>query len=66
MTYATKIVQVNKDGTLTTIEGTTSELIGNEMKASFQGNTIDSTGRTVLAQFSGTVMDERITFQSTP
>jgi hypothetical protein len=66
MTYATKIVQVNKDGTLTTIEAITSELIGNEMKASFQGKTTDATGRTVLAQFSGTVMDERITFQSTP
>ena len=66
MTYATKIVQVNKDGTLTTIEAITSELIGNEMKASFQGKTTDATVRTVLAQFSGTVMDERITFQSTP
>jgi hypothetical protein len=66
MTYATKIVQVNKDATLTTIEGITSELIGNEMKASFQGKNTDSTGKTVLAQFSGTVMDERITFQSTP
>jgi hypothetical protein len=66
MTYATKIVQVNKDGTLTTIEAITSELIGNEMKASFQGKTTDATGRTVLAQFSGTVKDERITFQSTP
>jgi hypothetical protein len=66
MTYATKIVQVNQDGTLTTVESITSELIGNEMKASFQGKTTDSTGRTMLAQFSGTVMDDRITFQSTP
>jgi hypothetical protein len=66
MTYATKIVQVNLNGTLTTIESMTSELIGNEMKASFQGKTTDSTGRTVLGRFSGIVMDERITFQSTP
>jgi hypothetical protein len=66
MTYATKIVQVNQDGTLTTIESISSELIGNEAKASFHGKQTDSTGRTVLAQFSGTVVDERITFQSTP
>jgi hypothetical protein len=66
MTYATKIVQVNLNGTLTTIESITNELIGNEMKASFQGKTTDSTGRTMLAQFSGSVIDERITFQSTP
>jgi hypothetical protein len=66
MTYASKIVQVNKDGTLSTVESISSELIGNEAKASFHGKMTDSTGRTVLAQFSGTVVDERITFQSTP
>jgi hypothetical protein len=64
-TYVTKIVQVNADGTLATIRST-SELIGDEMTASFLGIVTDSTGKTVLAQFTGTVVDDRITFQSTP
>jgi len=64
-TYVTKIVQVNADGTLATIRST-SELIGDKMTASFLGIVTDSTGKTVLAQFTGTVVDDRITFQSTP
>jgi hypothetical protein len=43
-TYATKIVQVNADGTLTTIRST-SELNGDEMTASFQGKVSDQSGR---------------------
>jgi hypothetical protein len=64
-TYGTKIVQVNADGTLTTIEST-SDVIGDEMTATFQGKVTDSTGKTMLAQFTGTVVDNRITFHSTP
>jgi hypothetical protein len=63
--YATKIVQLNDGGTRVTIEAT-GELIGDKMTASFQGKVTDSTGKTVLAQFTGTVVDDRITFQSTP
>jgi hypothetical protein len=48
-TYATKIVQVNADGTLTTIEST-SDVIGDKMTAPFQGKVTDLTGKTVLAQ----------------
>lgn len=64
-TYVTKIVQVNADGTLATIRST-SELIGDKMTAPFLGIVTDSTGKTVLAQFTGTVVDDRITFGSTP
>ena len=65
-TYFTKIVQVNSDGTLETIMAT-SMLIGDDvMTGSFQGMVTDSTGKTVLARFSGTVTDNRITFDSTP
>jgi hypothetical protein len=64
-TYVTKIVQVNADGTLATIRST-GELIGDKITGSFLGIVTDSTGKTVLAQFTGTVVDDRITFQSTP
>jgi hypothetical protein len=65
-TYATKIVQVNPDGTLTTIEST-SEVIDDEMTATFFGKVTDSTGKQPpLAQFTGTVVDKRITFRSKP
>jgi hypothetical protein len=65
-TYFTKLVQVNSDGTLETIMAT-SMLIGDDvMTGSFQGMVTDSTGKTVLARFSGTVTDNRITFDSTP
>jgi hypothetical protein len=64
-TYFTKIVEVNSDGTLGTVMGT-SELNGDVMTGTFQGMVTDSTGTTVLAQFSGEVKDNRITFDSTP
>jgi hypothetical protein len=66
-TYLTKIVQVNADGTITTISApSTLNPQGDQMIASFQGMITDSTGKTVLARFSGTVTDNRITFDSTP
>jgi hypothetical protein len=64
-TYFTKIVNVNSDGTLGTVTAT-SQLNGDVMTGSFQGKVTDSTGNTVLAQFSGEVTDNRITFDSTP
>jgi len=64
-TYFTKIVQVNSDGTLATVMGP-SELNGDVMTGTFQGVVTDSTGTTVIAQFSGEVKDNRITFNSTP
>ena len=45
----------------------TSEVNGDEMKGSFEGTLFsDSTENTALAHFTGQVVDNRITFHSTP
>jgi hypothetical protein len=69
--YLTKIVQVNSDTTLGTVFGGMPLPIvlnpqGDQMTGPFQGMTTDSTGKTVLARFSGDVRVDRITFDSTP
>jgi hypothetical protein len=68
--YLTKIVEVNSDGTLGTVFGGMPTpimlLTRDHMEGSFEGITTDSTGKTVLARFSGDVKVDRITFNSTP
>jgi hypothetical protein len=65
--YLTKIIQVNSDGTITTVFGGPTVLNPqvDQMSGPFHGFDTDSTGK-VIDQFSGTVVDDRITFDSTP
>jgi hypothetical protein len=63
--YYTKIVGLNANGTTATVFGDGTALQGDQMSGPFHGFDTDATGK-VIDQFSGTVTDNRITFQSTP
>jgi hypothetical protein len=65
--YLTKIIQVNSNGTITTVFGGPTILNpqGDQMTGPFHGFDTDPAGK-VIDQFSGTVVDDRITFGSTP
>jgi hypothetical protein len=63
--YYTKIVELNANGGSSTVFGDGTVLQGDQMSGPFHGFDTDATGK-VIDQFSGTVTDNRITFQSTP
>jgi hypothetical protein len=66
-TYFVKFIQINPEGTITTISGPTIlNPEGNQQQGTFQGKVTDSTGQTVFAQFSGRTKLNRITFTSKP
>jgi hypothetical protein len=63
--YYTKIVELNANGGSSTVFGDGTVLQGDQMSGPFHGFDTDATG-TLIHQFSGRVMDNRITFHSTP
>jgi hypothetical protein len=65
--YLTKIIQVNSNGTITTVFGgpTTLNPQGTQMCGQFHGFDTNSTGK-VIDTFEGKVVDDRITFTSNP
>ena len=63
--YYTKIVGLSANGTTSTVFGDGTVLQGDQMSGPFHGFDTDATGK-VIDRFSGTVTDNRITFQSTP
>jgi hypothetical protein len=69
--YLTKIIQLNANGGSSTVFGGSpaNPIIltpqGDHMNGQFHGFDTDSTGK-VIDRFAGFVVDDRITFDSTP